>query len=169
MVYSPSGSSIYDIFQARTLEWIAISLFRGSSQPRDWTWISQTVGKRFIVWATRELISIDKSLLNIVSTLFIFVLVKFVSVTVTLWDPMDCSRPGLPVHQHHPEFTQTHVHWVSDAIQTSHPLWSPSPPAFNLSQHQGLSQRVSSLHEVAKVLEFQLQHQSLQWTVRTDL
>ena len=65
--------------------------------------------------------------------------------------------------------TQTHVHWISDAIQPSHPLLSPSPPALNLSQHQGLFQWVSSSHQVAKVLEFQLQHQSYQWTPRTDL
>ena len=70
----------------------------------------------------------------------------------TLCNPMDCSTPGLPVHHQHPEFTQTHVHWVSDAIYTSHPLLSPSPPAFNLSQHQGLFQWVSSSHQVAKVL-----------------
>ena len=68
---------------------------------------------------------------------------------------MDCSTPGLPVHHQLPEFTQTHVHWVSDAIQSSHPLLSPSPPTFNLSQHQGLFKWVSSLHQVAKVLEFQ--------------
>ena len=73
--------------------------------------------------------------------------------------PMDCSTPGLPVHHWIPEFAQTQVHWVSDAIQPSHPLSSPSPPAFNLSQHQGLFQWVSSLHQVAKVLELQLQHQ----------
>ena len=73
---------------------------------------------------------------------------------------MDCSTPGLPVHHQLLEFTQTHVHWVSDAIQSSYPLLSPSP-AFNLSQHQGLFQWVSSSHQVAKVLEFQLQHQSL--------
>ena len=72
---------------------------------------------------------------------------------------MDCSMPGLPVHHQLPEFTQTHVHWVSDAIQPSHPLLSPSPPTFNLSQHQGLFKWVSSSHQVAKVLEFQLQHQ----------
>ena len=87
----------------------------------------------------------------------------------TLCDPMDCSMPGLPVHHQHPEFTQTHVHWVSDAIQPSHPLSFPSPPALNLSQHQGLFQWISSSHQVAKVLEFQLQHQSFQWTPRTDL
>ena len=86
----------------------------------------------------------------------------------TLCDPMDCSTPGLPVHHQLPEFTQTHVHWVGDAIQPSHPLLSPSPPAFNLSQHQGLFQWVSSSNQVAKVLEFQLQHQSFQWIFRTD-
>ena len=76
---------------------------------------------------------------------------------------MDCSTPGFPVHHQLPEPTQTHIHWISDAIQPSHPLLSPSPPALNLSQHQGLFQGVSSLHHVAKVLELQLQHQSLQW------
>ena len=73
----------------------------------------------------------------------------------TLCDPMNCSMPGLPVHHQLPEFTQTHVHWVSDAIQPSHPLSSPSP-APNPSQHQSLFQWVNSSHEVAKVLEFQL-------------
>ena len=81
---------------------------------------------------------------------------------------MNCSTPGLPVHHQHPEFTQTHVHRVGGAIQPSHPLSSPSP-ASNPSQHQGLFQRVNSLHEVAKVPEFQLQHQTFQWTPRTDL
>ena len=73
-----------------------------------------------------------------------------------------------PVHHQIPEFTQTHVHGVGDAIQPSHPLSSPSPPAFNLSQHQNLFQWVSSLQLVAKVLELQLQHQSFQWILRTD-
>ena len=68
---------------------------------------------------------------------------------MTLCNPMDCSTPGLPVHHQLPEFTQTHVHWVSDAIQPSHPLSSPSPPTFNLSQHQGLFKWVSSLHQMA--------------------
>ena len=84
-------------------------------------------------------------------------------------DPMHCSMPGLPVHHQLLEFTQTHVHRVSDAIQPSHPLSSPSPPALILSQHQGLFKQVSSSHQVAKILEFQLQHQSFQWTPRTDL
>jgi len=97
--------------------------------------------------------------------------IQFSSVAqscLSLCDPMDCSIPGLPVHHQLPEFTQTHVHWVSDAIQPSHPLLSPSPPAFNLSQHQDLFKWVSSSHQVAKVLEFQLQHQSFQWIFRID-
>ena len=76
---------------------------------------------------------------------------------------MDYSTPSLPVHNQLPEFTQTHVYWVTDDIQPSHPLLSPSPPAFNLSQHQGLFKWVNSSHQVAKILEFQLQHQSFQW------
>ena len=88
---------------------------------------------------------------------------------VQLCDPINRSTPGLPVHHQLPEFTQTHVHQVSDAIQPSHPLSSPSPPAPNPSQHQSLFQWVNYSHEMAKVLEFQLQHQSFQWTFRTDL
>ena len=84
----------------------------------------------------------------------------------TLFDPMNHSTPGLPVHHQLPEFTQTHVHWVGDAIQPSRHLLPPSPPALNLSQHQGLFKWVSSSHQVAKVLEFQLQHESFQWTPR---
>ena len=106
----------------------------------------------------------------------------------TLCDPMDCSLPGSSihgifqarvlewvaiafsyVHQQLPELTQTHAHWIGDAIQPSHPLSSPSPPTFSLSQCQGLFQWVSFSHQVAKVLEFQLQPQSFQWTPRTGL
>ena len=97
---------------------------------------------------------------------FKFQSVQFSSVTqscLTLCDPMDCSTPGLAVHHQLLEFTQTHVHWVGDAIQPFHPLSSPSPPTFNLSQHQRLFKWVSSLHQVAKVLEFKPQHQSFQW------
>ena len=86
----------------------------------------------------------------------------------TLCIPMDCSMSGFPVHHQLLEPTQTHVHRVRDAIQPSHPLLSPSPTTFNLSQHRGLFQWVSSSHEVAKVLEFQLQHQFFQWIFRTD-
>ena len=81
---------------------------------------------------------------------------------------MDCSTPAFPALHYLLEFSQTHVHWVSDAIQLSHPLSSPSPPTFSISQHQGLFQWVSSSHQVAKLLELQLQQQSLQWIFRTD-
>ena len=79
---------------------------------------------------------------------------------------MDCSMHGFPVLHHLLELAQTHVHWVGNTNQQSHPLSSPSPPTFNHSQHQGLFQGFSSLHQVAKVLEFQLQHQSFQWTLK---
>ena len=88
---------------------------------------------------------------------------------VRLCDPVNCSTPGLPVHHQLMESTQTHVHWVSDAIQPPHPLSSHSPPALNLSQHQGVFKWVSSLHQVDKVWGFQPQYQSFQWTPRTDL
>ena len=81
---------------------------------------------------------------------------------LTLCDPVNCCTPGFPVHHQLPEFTQTHLHWVTDAIQPSRPLASLSPPAFNLSQHQGLFQWVGSSQQGAKVLELQLQHQSIQ-------
>ena len=86
----------------------------------------------------------------------------------TLFDSIDCSMPGFPVHHQLPELAQTHVHRVCDAIQPSHPLSTPSPPAFNLAQQQGLFQWVNPSHQVAKVLELQLQHQSFQWIFRTD-
>ena len=92
---------------------------------------------------------------KIISVDMVFHKPKFSSVAqlcLTLCDPLDCSTPGFPVHHQLPELAQTHVHRVSDAIQPSHPLSSPSPPAFNLSQHQGLFQWVSSLHQVAKLL-----------------
>ena len=88
---------------------------------------------------------------------------------LTLCDPLNRSTPGLPVHHQLPKFIQTHVHRVSDAIQPSHPRSSPSPPAPNPSQQQSLFQWVSSSHEVAKVLEFQLQHHSFQKNPRVDL
>ena len=109
---------------------------------------------------------------DLVAHLFHIQQCQFSSVTqscLTLHDLMDFSMPGLPVHHQLPKFTQTHLHWVSDAIQPSHPLSSPSPPAFKLSQHQSLFQWVSSSHQVAKVLELKLQHQSFQWIFRTNL
>ena len=87
---------------------------------------------------------------------------------LTLCDPMDCSTPGFPVLHYLPEFAETHVHWISDAIQPSRPLSSPSPLALNLSQHQGLLQWVNSLHQVAEVMELQFQHQSFQRMFRVD-
>ena len=106
------------------------------------------------------------SLQTIILSYFNF---QFSSVTQpcpTLCIPMDCSTPGFPVHHQLPELAPTHVHWDGDAILPSHPLSSPCPPAFNLSQNQGLFQWVSSLHQLAKVLE--LQHLSFQWIFRTD-
>ena len=150
------GSSVCGIIQARILEWVAIPFSRGSSLPRDRTWVSHIAGKYFFPCG-REAICIS---------------VQFSSVAqscLTLCDPMNRSTPGLPVHHQLPEFTLTHVHWVGDAIRPSHPLSSPSPPAFSLSQHQGLFKWVSSSHLVAQVLEFQLQYQSFQWTPRADL
>ena len=86
----------------------------------------------------------------------------------TLCDPMNGSMPGLPVHHQLPKFTQTHVHWVGDAIQTSHPLLSPSPLP-SVFPSMSLFKWVSSPHQVAKLFKFHLQHQSFQWTPRTDL
>ena len=101
--------------------------------------------------------------------IFMYKFSSFAQSCPTFCDPINRSMPGLPVHHQLPEFTQTHLHWVGDAIQSSHPLSSPSPPALSLSHHQGLYKWVSSPHWVAKVLEFQLQHQSLQWTPSTEL
>ena len=97
--------------------------------------------------------------------------IQFGSVTqscLTFCYPMGCSMPGFSVLHHLPEIAQTHVHRIGDTIQTSHSLSSPSPPAFNLSQHQGLFPWVSSSHQVAKGLKFQLQHHSFQWMFKTD-
>ena len=130
------GPSVHGDLQARILEWVTMPSSRGSSQPRDRTQVSHIAGGFFTIWATRGA-QIDAS-------------VQFSSVTQScsaLCDPMDCSTPGLPVHHQLPEFTQTHVHWVGDAIQPSHPLLSTSPLALNLSQHQGLFKWVNSSHQ----------------------
>ena len=92
-----------------------------------------------------------------------------IKLCLTFCDPMDCSMPGFPVLHYLPELAQIHIHWVSDAIQPSHPLLSPSSPTLNLSQHQGLFQWVGSSHEVAKVVALQPQHQTFQWTFRVDI
>ena len=96
-------------------------------------------------------------------TSFVSCCCSFTQSCLTLWDSMDCDTPGFPVLQHLLELAQTHVHCVGDTIPPSHPLSSPYPLAFYLSQHQDLFQRISSSHQVAKGLEFQLQRQSFQW------
>ena len=117
-----------------------------------WLWFSffALCGRNWL-WRKLSLVLVGKAMLSFSSV---------AQSCLTLFDPMNRSTPGLPVHQQLPEFTQTHVHRVSDAIQPSHPLSSPSPPAPNPSQHQGLFKWVSSSHQVAKVLGFQLQYQS---------
>ena len=121
-------------------------------------WPLRTSVFLFVKWASLQEFSPQSSLsVSSVTQLF-----------PTLCDPMDCSTQGFPVHQQLPEVTQNHVHRVSDAIQPSHPLSSPSPPTISLSQHQDLFQWVSSSQQVAKVLELQLQHQSFQWVFRAD-
>ena len=168
--------------QARILEWIAPSFSRGSSQLRDRTWVSiisglptEPPGKPcWSYWQLPHFVYIAMytnwhfKVISAISNLGI----QFSSVAQSCLipcDPMNCSMPGLPVHHQLQESTQTHVHWVGDAIQPFHLLLSPSPHALNLSQHQGLFKWVSSSHQVAKALEFQLQNQSYQWTPRTDL
>ena len=153
------------------------------------TWVSHTAGRFFTIWATREALWISFSLSN---WLFLLpslrlvlivpikssspVLFQFSSVQFSCSVVSDSLQPhglqhaslSIPVHHRLPEFTQTHVHWVGDAIQPSHPLSCPSPPALNLSQHQGLFKWVSSSHQVAKVLEFQHRYKLFQWTLKTD-
>ena len=133
----------------RIREWVAYPSSRGFSQPRNWTGVScslvdandqaglEAIGYFLNSWKINS------------ALLYTIVIVQFSSVVQscpTLCDPMSRSTPGLPVHQQLPEFTQTHVHWVGDAIQPSHPLSSPSYLAFDLSQHQGLFKWVSSSH-----------------------
>ena len=171
MDYSLPGSSVHGILQAKILEWVAISFSRGSSRPRDLTNRGIKHGSPALQadslsseppgnspechpWASQNEHSVRFSLVA--------------QLCPTLCNPMDCSTPGFPVLHQLLGLAQTHVHQVSDAIQPSHPLLSPSSPAFSLSQHQGLFQGVSSSHQVAKVLEFQLQHQSFQWIFRVD-
>ena len=123
----------------------------------------------FPYWTSKYLIRLDNNDHWINLMLRIKVFSSVAQSCPTLCSSMDHSTPGLPVHHHLPEFTQTHVHWVGDAIQPSHPLSSPSPPAFNLSQYQSLFKLVSSSHQLDKVLEFQLQLHSFQRNPRADL
>ena len=125
--------------------------------------------KRVCLWRSTQINKNSKT--NICTQIHIILNCCFLvsQSCLTLWDPMDCSKPGFQVRHYLLEFAQAQVHWIGDAIQPSCPLSSPSLPAFNLSQHQGLFWWVSSLHQVAKVLEFQLHHQSFQWIFRIDL
>ena len=138
---------------------------RGSSQPGDQIQVSHIAGRFFNSWAIGKPKNTGEGSLSLLQ--WIFSSVQFSCSVVS--DSAIPWMPGLPVHHQLLESTQTHVHRAGDAIQPSHPLLSPSPPALNLSQHQGLFKWVSSSHQVAKVLEFQFQHQSFQWTPRTDL
>ena len=139
--------------QARVLEWVAMPFSRGSSNPG--------IKPRSPTLQVDSLLSEPSGKPDITNQLSHSVR------SDSLW-PHGLQPTRLPCPSPTPRATQTHVHHVSGAIQPSHPLSSPSRPAFNLSQHQGLFQWVGSLYQVAKVLEFQLQHQSFQWIFRTD-
>ena len=124
-----------------------------------------------ILGTVESLLLMNEIFFSIIISNSLWMVHQFSSITQlcpTLCDPIDCSMPGFPVHYQLPEPAQTHVHRASDAIQPSHPLSSPSSPAFNLPQHQGLFKWVSSSHQVSKVLELQFQHQFFQWIFRTD-
>ena len=154
----PARLLCHGVLQARILEWVARPSSRGSAWPR----VQISVSSISLHWQADFLL---------LSHRYQFSSVQFSSVAQscpTLCDLMNRSTPGLPVYHQLPEFTQTHVHRVGDAIQPSHPLSSPSPPVPNPSQHQSLFQWVNSLHKVAKVLEFRHQHQSFQWVFRID-
>ena len=144
----------------RILEWVTYLFPSGSSRPRNRTRVSCIAGGFFTSWASREAC--------VCMCVYTYQFSSVVQLCLTLFNSMDCSMPGFPVHHQHPEPVQTHAHWVSNANQPSHTLSSPSIPDFNLSQHQGLFRWVSSSHQVAKVLELQLQHQSFQWIFKTD-
>ena len=148
-LYATPWTVVHGILQARILVWVAVPFSRGSSQTQG--------PNPGLLHCSHQ--GSPTSLVQSVSSV--------AQSCPTLCDPVDCSTLGFSVHHQLPEPTQTHVHWVSDAIQPSHPLLSSSPPIFNLSQHQGLFQWVSSPQQEAKVLEFQLQHQSFQWIFRT--
>ena len=144
-----------------------VSLHRCSSKARP---LLLTLEEGYLLKVTPAPCSCHSSTYHIVELLCSTVHFNSVAQScLSLWDTMNRSTPGLPVYHQLPESTQTHVHLVGDAIQPSHPLSSTSPSAFNLSQHQGLFKWVSSLRQVAKELEFQIQHQSLQWTPKTNI
>ena len=132
-----------------------ISLWNTSAQPLQWLVKKERKKLYTKYWQRCE------------RTEYSTLLSLFTQFCLTLCDPMDCSTSGFPVHHQFPELAQTHVQWVNDDIQSSHPLLFPSP-AFNLYQNQGLFQWVSFLYQVDKLLKFQLQHQSFQWILMAD-
>ena len=173
---SPPGSPVPGILQARTLEWVA------NSFSNAWKWKVKVKSLSRVPLLATPWTAVYQAPLPMgfsrqeywsgVPVPSPYVNYKVSSVAQScqsLCDSMNRSTPGLPVYHQLPEFTQTQVHRVNDAIQPSHPLSSPFPPALNPSQHQGLFQWINSSHEVAKVLEFQLEHQSFYWTPRTNL
>ena len=148
-LYSLPGSSVHGILQARLLEWLPFpspgylpdpGIEPVSPALAGGFFTTEPPGKPKVLISSAQFSSVAQS-------------------CPTLCNPMDCSTPGFSVHHQLPDLTQTHVHWVGDTIQSSHLLSSPFP-AFNLSHHQGLFQWINSSYQVAKVLEFQLQHQS---------
>ena len=158
--YGPPDSSVHGISQARILEWVAISSSRGSSWPRNQTHISPIScnNKQILHHSLYPGSSVSPH--KLIAQGLLFSDAKL-CLTVTPWAAADPHFLVLP------EFAQTHVHWVSDAIQPSYPLSSPSL-SLNLSQHHSLFQWVSILHQVTKVLELQFQYQSFQWIFRVD-
>ena len=133
-----------------------------------WSLISCGILSKILHLSVGSVSSYIKWIIVIIIIIAVIVHCLVTKSCLTLCDPMNCSTLGFPTLHCLSEFAQTHVHWVGDAIQPSHPLLPSSPPALNLSQHQDLCQWVSSLHQVAKVLEPQLQHQSFQWMCRVD-
>ena len=133
-----------------------------------YSWVEMSLISEKLIYNSGELFTGFKMEIKVHSWHSSVQFSSIVQSCLTLCNPKHCNTSGFPVLHQLPELAQTHVHQVSDAIQPSHPLSSPSPPAFNLSQHQGLFKWVSSSKQVAKVLESQLQHQSFQWIFRTD-
>ena len=154
--YSPPGSSVHGILQARILERVAISFSRRSSQLRDQICFSYVSCIFICVYVYKHTNGIHYCCCSVAQS------------CPTLCNPMDCSMPGFLALYYFPEFAQTQVHWVSDANQPSRLLLSPSPPALNLSQHQCLFSMSWLSHQVAKILELQLQHQPFQWIFKVD-
>ena len=171
---SPPGSSVHGILQQEY--WSELQCPPPGDLPNPGT---KPTSLMSLAWAGSFFTLLSKSLAWIQAPIYLqstsqmtpripLYVFQFSSVASDSLRPMDCGMPGLAVHHQLPEFTQTHVHRVGDAIQPSHPQSSPSPPTSNLYQHHGLFKWVRSSYQVAKILEFQLQHESFQWTLRTD-